>query len=184
MAKECDKPRPCNNCDQPGHTARSVDSLCSSGDMLTLCVANAQHQRIGLESLAASESFSHYPNFMHTNPCSAVERKVTLSNVAPNPSRRRQKLRTGNMVDLAMQTLPGMLAVCGSPTELLQAETIGRTTLLRSLLLVALLRSLLLVAGRLSLAYSVVILRQPCAGPCWSSTSSFLSTLTRMAALP
>jgi Zinc knuckle len=22
MAKECDKPRPCNNCDQPGHTAR------------------------------------------------------------------------------------------------------------------------------------------------------------------
>ena len=40
-----------------------------------------------------------------------------------------------------------MLVVCGRPTVPLQAGTIGRTKLLRSLLLVVLLRSLLQAVG-------------------------------------
>lgn len=61
MAKECDKPRPCNNCDQPGHTARSVELLRFPGSKLTLSVANARRQRIGLASPVASTSSCSFP---------------------------------------------------------------------------------------------------------------------------
>jgi hypothetical protein len=122
------------------------------------------HGAKGLVSCHLSQvsRLSHYPIGIHTDSCSAVVRKVTLSSVALSPSRRSQKLRTAETVDLALQSLPGMLVVSGKPTEEpLQEETIGRTKLLMFLLSAALLQSLLLVVGRLSPPYPVFGRRSP-----------------------